>query len=80
MRTLHHGFILSNKYGNLHQYNYIEAKQIILIGVGPFNECIFSVIFNIFAILCRLKLNKILQERVRPFISIRNSNEIPVNY
>lgn len=26
------------------------------------------------------KLNKVPQEQVRPFISIRNSNEIPVNY
>lgn len=49
----YYSFILSNKYGNLHQYNFIEATQIILIGVGAFNACIFSVIFNVFAVLCR---------------------------
>lgn len=29
----HYSFILSNKYWNIHDYNYTEAKQILLIGV-----------------------------------------------
>lgn len=52
----HYSFILSNKYWKLHEYNFTDAKQIILIGVGTFNACMFSVIFNVFAILCRWKI------------------------
>ena len=49
-------FSLSNKYWNLHEYNFTVAKQIVLIGVGAFNACMVLVIFNVFESLCRWKI------------------------